>query len=204
MKSLHESFTMPPKKLEIRLSAKFNGLGNPLMVNVPRFTEEVPLMIFFRAIGIESDSDVADLVGVENHELLAASFKDAADLNIFTQADAITYLSTHLQYSTTVEDKCQHVRNLLESEFLPHVKFAGETTTSTVLNARKSVTIGSMIRRLLLTVQGKVPLDDRDAYPNKRVVTTGALLTHLFRQLFQKVCKDLRTKFVHEINNDAW
>jgi DNA-directed RNA polymerase II subunit RPB2 len=61
-----------------------------------------------------------------------------------------------------------------------------------------------MIRRLLLTYGGHIPLDDRDAYPNKRVVTTGALLTHLFRQLFQKVCNDTRNEFVQEVNNDSW
>jgi DNA-directed RNA polymerase II subunit RPB2 len=204
IKSLHESFTMPPKKLEIRLSAKFNGLGYPLMVCVPRFTEEIPLMVFFRAIGVETDKEVSDLVGLDNPELLLASFKEAADLNIFTREEAILYLSTHLQYVTNVEDKTQHVRNLIESEFLPHVQFAGEDPGSAVLNARKAVIMASMIRRLLLTLASKIPLDDRDAYPNKRVVTTGALLTHLVRQLFQKVCKDLRTKFVHEINNDTW
>lgn len=204
MKSLHESFTMPPKKLEIRLSAKFNGLGYPLMACVPRFTEEIPLMVFFRAIGMETDKEVGDLVDEDSVEHLGASFKDAADMNIFTQQEAITYLTTHLQYATNVEDKHQHVRNLLNSEFLPHVQFAGEEPGSEVLNARKAVIIASMIKRIIMTVNGKVSLDDRDAYPNKRVVTTGALLTHLFRQLFQKVCKDLRTKFVHEINNDAW
>jgi DNA-directed RNA polymerase II subunit RPB2 len=203
MKSLHESFTMPPKKLEIRLSGKFNGLGLPLMACVPRFTEEIPIMVFFRALGILRDQDVAKLVEVED-DALAASFKDAADLHIFTREDALYYLSNHLQYATNSEDKIQHVQNLLESEVLPHVQFAGETLTPEVLNARKSVLIASMIRRLLLTVEGRIPLDDRDAYPNKRTVTTGALLTHLVRQLFQKVCKDLRTKFVHEINNDAW
>jgi DNA-directed RNA polymerase II subunit RPB2 len=36
------------------------------------------------------------------------------------------------------------------------------------------------------------------------VVTTGALLTHLFRQLFQKVCNDTRNEFVQEVNNDNW
>jgi DNA-directed RNA polymerase II subunit RPB2 len=34
LKSLHESFTMPPKKLEIRLSSKFNGFGYPLLACV--------------------------------------------------------------------------------------------------------------------------------------------------------------------------
>jgi DNA-directed RNA polymerase II subunit RPB2 len=62
----------------------------------------------------------------------------------------------------------------------------------------------SMVRRLLLTSHKQVALDDRDAYPNKRVVTTGALLTHLFRQLFQKVCNDTRNEFVQEVNNDSW
>jgi len=47
-------------------------------------------------------------------------------------------------------------------------------------------------------------MDDRDAYPNKRVVTTGSLLMHLFRQLFQKVCNDTRNEFVQEVNNDNW
>lgn len=61
-----------------------------------------------------------------------------------------------------------------------------------------------MVRRLLMTSEGHMPLDDRDAYPNKRVVTTGALLTHLFRQLFQKVCNDTRNEFVQEVNHDRW
>ena len=64
--------------------------------------------------------------------------------------------------------------------------------------------VSSMVRRVILTEQGKVAIDDRDAYPNKRIVTTGSLLTHLFRQLFQKVCKDIRGKFVNEVNNDTW
>lgn len=40
IKSLHESFTTPPKKLEIRISTKFNGLGYPLTICVPRFRED--------------------------------------------------------------------------------------------------------------------------------------------------------------------
>jgi len=208
MKSLHESFTMPPKKLEIRLSSKFNGLGYPLMACVPRFREDIPVMVFFRALGVTNDKQIAELVwGSAEHqhvELLAASFRDCAELNIFSQDDAIRFLSNNLQYGTNQEDKCAYVRQLLNSEYLPHVRFAGEMVTLTVHNARKALLTGSMIRRLLLTDQGQIPLDDRDAYPNKRVVTTGALLTHLFRQLFQKVCNDTRNEFVQEVNNDSW
>lgn len=208
MKSLSETFTMPPKKLEIRLSSKFNGFGYPLLACVPRFHEDIPVMVFFRALGVLTDEAVAKLIwgSLDNQyvELLAASFRDCAELGIFTQEAAITYLSEHLQYGTNQEDKNAYVRQLLTTEYLPHVRFAGEQAGLEIHNARKAMLTASMIRRLLLTDRGQIPLDDRDAYPNKRVVTTGALLTHLFRQLFQKVCNDTRNEFVQEVNNDAW
>jgi DNA-directed RNA polymerase II subunit RPB2 len=208
LKSLHESFTMPPKKLEIRLSSKFNGFGYPLLACVSRFREDIPAMVFFRALGVTTDSDIAKLVWGSlddpHVDLLGASFRDCAELGVFSQEEAISYLTNNLQYGTNQEDKHAYVRQLLGSEYLPHVRFAGETVAPGMLNARKTLLTASMIRRLLLTGQGQVPLDDRDAYPNKRVVTTGALLTHLFRQLFQKVCNDTRNEFVQEVNNDAW
>jgi len=209
IKSLHESFTMPPKKLEIRLSSKFNGFGNPLTACVPRFREDIPVVVYFRALGVLTDRAITRIVWGSDEddthtELLAASFRDASELGIFTQQEAIQYLTNHLQYGTNQEDKCAYVRQLLNSEFLPHVRFAGELTTTPIHNSRKVMLMGAMIRRLLLTYCKQIPLDDRDAYPNKRVVTTGALLTHLFRQLFQKVCNDTRNEFVQEVNNDSW
>jgi DNA-directed RNA polymerase II subunit RPB2 len=206
MKSLHESFTTPPKKLEVRMSSKFNGLGYPLTICVPRFREDIPLMVMFRAFGVESDEEIANLIfpNGEYTDILTASFKECADVNVYTREDAIDYLTHHLQYGTTSEDKHGYVRSLLESEYLPHVKFGGDSSSVETLEARKILITCWMIQRLIQTEQGIIKIDDRDAYPNKRVVTTGALLTHLFRQLFQKVCKDIRSKFVHEVNNDTW
>ena len=208
IKSLHESFTTPPKKLEMRISSKFNGMGYPLTICVPRFTEDVPLMVFFRALGVETDQDIVNMIWGEDAPMyvdtLVASFKECAEAGVYTREDAIHYLSTRLQYATTHEDKHAYVRTLLDSEYLPHVKFGGDTSNSKTLDARKCALTCAMIRRLILTKQGRIAIDDRDAYPNKRVVTTGSLLTHLFRQLFQKVSKDIRSKFVHEVNNDNW
>ena len=207
LKSLHESFTMPPKKLEIRLNTKFNGFGQPLTACFPRFREDIPVMVIFRALGLEADEDIVKLVwgtNVEQYESLTASFRECSDIKVYSRDDAVEYLSHHLQYGTNMEDKKEYVRMLLETELLPHVKFGGDTASKQTFESRKCILISLMIKRLILTAQGKIKLDDRDAYPNKRVVTTGALLTHLFRQLFQKVCKDVRGKFVHEVNNDTW
>ena len=207
LKSLHESFTMPPKKLDIRVINKFNGFGYPITACFPRFREDIPLMVVFRALHMESDESIAKLIwgdDTEQYESLMASFRECSDCKVYTRSDAIEYLSNHLQYGTSMEDKKEYVKLLLESELLPHVKFAGDASSQETLDSRKCILIAMMVKQLILTVQGKIVLDDRDAYPNKRVVTTGSLLTHLFRQLFQKVCKDVRGKFVHEVNNDVW
>jgi DNA-directed RNA polymerase II subunit RPB2 len=207
LKSLHESFTMPPKKLEIRLSTKFNGMGYPLTVCIPRFKEDIPLVVMFRALGLESDEDIANLIWEDDKESmqhLAASFYECSEINVYTRAQAIEYLSHHLQYGTTMEDKQAYARMLMESEYLPHVKLGGDKSPQSTIEARKCILTARMVRKLILTSHGKLKLDDRDAYPNKRVVTTGSLLTHLFRQLFQKASKDIRGKFVHEVNNDSW
>jgi DNA-directed RNA polymerase II subunit RPB2 len=209
MKSLHESFTTPPKKLEIRMSAKFNGFGYPLTMCVPRFREDIPLVVMFRAFGMECDQDIANLIwgpdaGENLVDMLSASFKECSDIKVYTREDAIEYLSHHLQYGTASEDKKGYVRSLLETEYLPHVKFGGDTSDTRTLEARKMYLTAWVVRRLIQTQKGHLKIDDRDAYPNKRIVTAGALLTHLFRQLFQKVCKDIRSKFVHEVNNDTW
>lgn len=206
MKSLHESFTTPPKKLEARVSSKFNGLGYPLTICIPRFREDIPLMVMYRALGVESDEAIANLICPSGQyiELLGASFKECSDIKVYTREDAIEYLTHHLQYGTTLDDKHAYVRTLLDTEYLPHVKFGGDSSSQEILYARKVLLTSQIIGKLLKAFSGEQKVDDRDAYPNKRVVTTGALLTHLFRQLFQKVCKDIRSKFVHEVNNDSW
>ena len=205
-KSLHESFTSPPKKLEIRISSKFNGLGYPLTFCIPRFQEDIPLMVLFRALGVENDETIAEIICPDKEyiELLGASFKECSDINVYSKLDAIQYLTNRLQYATNLEDKRSYVLSLLDSECLPHVKFAGDTSSHEILCSRKIIIISRIVRKLLLASEGVVKVDDRDSYPNKRVVSTGALLTHLFRQLFQKACKDIRSKFVHEVNNDTW
>lgn len=50
-----------------------------------------------------------------------------------------------------------------------------------------------MVHRLLLAALGKRPLDDRDHYGNKRLDLAGPLMGGLFRQLFKKLTKDVKT-----------
>lgn len=47
-----------------------------------------------------------------------------------------------------------------------------------------------MVSQIILTLEGKRALDDRDHLTNKRIDTTGVLMARLTMQLFQRVCFD--------------
>lgn len=53
--------------------------------------------------------------------------------------------------------------------------------------------LGYMVNRLLLVSLGRRGEDDRDHYANKRLDLGGPLLAALFRQLFRKLTKDVKT-----------
>ena len=53
--------------------------------------------------------------------------------------------------------------------------------------------LGYMVNRLLLCSLGRRAEDDRDHYANKRLDLGGPLLAALFRQLFRKLTKDVKT-----------
>ncbi len=53
--------------------------------------------------------------------------------------------------------------------------------------------LGYMVNRLLLVALGRREEDDRDHYANKRLDLGGPLLAQLFRQLFRKLTKDVKS-----------
>ena len=49
-----------------------------------------------------------------------------------------------------------------------------------------------MVRRIILVAHGRVKLDDRDYYGNKRLELAGGLLSLLFEDLFKKFNAELK------------
>jgi hypothetical protein len=121
LKSLHESFTMPPKKLKIRLFFKFMGLGYPLLACVPRFREDVPVMVPPRSeLPRTKPSGVLVSGSLEDpHVELLAHPSVCAELGVFSQDEAVAYLSNHLQYGTNQEDNAHTSDSSLEANTSP-------------------------------------------------------------------------------------
>jgi DNA-directed RNA polymerase II subunit RPB2 len=174
-----------------------------LRATVPRLKAEIPLFILFRALGIESDKDIVDLIlGPEGdstyNSVLSESMMEAIDIQ--TQADALMYLSrpTIMNSWSGKNNRPAVIEEVLADELFPHV--GGEESTY-----EKACLLAHMTRKVLWITSRRLTIDDRDGYPNKRVDLPGFLLSNLFRTYYTgKMVKDIKATLGKEIHSGTW
>lgn len=204
-----------PKSLAVKIVQHAKNAIAPehIIVTCPRIKAEVPLFVMLRALGMGSDKEIIEQicgsVDTPYAMILQECIEDAA--GITTQEKAHEWLSTNLgsgggsreSYSAnTLQNakppRTQTVREILAEECLPHVG-GGD------MFYEKASFIAYMTKKVLDVFSGRVPHDDRDAYPNKKVELPGNLMGNLFRYLFgTKVIKDMKTSLTKEIHNGFW
>lgn len=173
-----------------------------MSIKIPIFAE-IPVIILFRALGIESDVDIInyisyDLNDYDMNDALRTSLEECKNdkgIKIQTKEEAIQYLMTKMRvikkYSETdknikQQQKRLHLLSLLENGFLPHVEGG---------MIKKAMYLGYMINRLLRCYLGRIPKDDRDSYENKRIDLPGPLIEELFRQYYRKMLNECQKFF---------
>jgi DNA-directed RNA polymerase II subunit RPB2 len=178
-----------------------NPLIHLLRANIPRIKAEFPLFILFRALGVETDKDIVDLIlGPDGDSAFDAIFDESIQEGsvVRNKEEALIYLSHHMNTWAMKNQKQLAVKDILNDELFPHV--GGED-----MNYEKACLLAHMTRKLLWVSSGRIPNDDRDGFPNKRVDLPGFLLANLFRTYFSsKMVKDIRSSLAKEIHNGSW
>ena len=173
-----------------------------LRAAIPRIKTDIPLFILFRALGIVADKDIYDLIiGTEKDDLfdsiMSETIMEAQDVQ--TQEQALGWISTQVNSWSSRGNKALKISDILNVECFPHV---GVTEDSWY---NKACFLAHMTRKVLWVNSGRIPNDDRDAYPNKRVDLPGFLLANLFRTYFTtKMIKDIRASVAKEIHGGSW
>ena len=204
IRSVQDNVFSPPKLTVLKLSTHVNEYGPYIRASIHHVRTEIPLCILFRALGVESDRDIMKhvtytLEGDEAKKVLGALAGTIFDGNtVFTQKEALEYLAKHINLSSVPkellaepENKVKYVKDVLETEFLPHV---GRTF------AKKALYIGHMTRKLVLQSLNMSRMDDRDSYVNKRCDTPGILMANIFRQYFGKLVKEIKKMVNKELH----
>ncbi len=173
-----------------------------LKATMPRIKTEIPLWILFKALGVETEKEIRDLIlGPDGDKVYDSIMNESTmeAVDIINKEAALAWLSQHIHSWSSKSHKPLVIQDILNFELFPHIGLTEES------NYAKACFLAHMTRKVLWVNSARIPNDDRDAYPNKRVDMPGFLLANLFRTYFAtKMVKDIRASLAKEIHGGSW
>ncbi|KAI9326598.1 hypothetical protein DFJ73DRAFT_954860 [Zopfochytrium polystomum] len=160
--------------------------GSKVVLRHNSISVDVPVMIIMKAMGIESDLEVAELNCLI---CFPPTIEESAKLGIPTQQQALEWIGSKVKLTMKTQrfgmkrNAFEEARDLLATNVVGHVPVE---MVKGQLNFRpKAVYIALMIRRTLQAIKSGGMVDDRDFVGNKRLELAGDLLALLFEDLFK-------------------
>ena len=171
------------KKLDEELNIKNHIRIQIMQINL----QEIPIFLIFRALGIESDKEILEYIAYNDIKLyqeLRPCIIDMNEHNIYTQKEALKYLSNFVKYkSNNKENELDYVKYVLINNLFPNI---GDDFR------QKALFLGHLINKLIKVTIGIMSPNDRDNYMYKRVDTTGVLFGNIFRDFYNKFRNNIR------------
>jgi DNA-directed RNA polymerase subunit B len=171
-----------------RIEASLKAKGE-MSVTIPGVPVPVPLVILMRALGIETDRSVAEMVSLNPDILneLEPSFREAAPVQ--TVEDAVLFIGNRVAFGQVKDFRIKRAETILDRNLLPHIGREPDDRFD------KAVFLGEMASRIIELKLGLRQEDDKDHLRNKRIKLAGPLLAELFRSAFWSLYRDMRYQF---------
>jgi len=164
-----------------------------LVITLPGFTDPVPVMSVFAALGVTTDRDLYDLI--------LAGVPDA-DRSAY-DATIRQIILSHVQFLKTAESdllvlermtkrkyRSEVIQNIYELMF-PHIEKSENPGT---LLRRKAYLLAQMVKMAIDVSLARKPPSDRDNIEYKRFDTSGDLMFQEFRRIYRDVAKEMLLK----------
>jgi DNA-directed RNA polymerase subunit B len=170
-------------RARIELKLKSDGA---IYASMPGMPSEIPFVIVMRALGLESDKEIAEAVSLDKEiqALLEPSFEKS--IGVETSKDAIIFIGNRVAHGQVEEYRIQKAEVVIDKNFLPHI---GRTNQN---RREKALFLGEMVSRVVELRLGSRNLDDKDHFKNKRLRLAGPLLADLFRVAFRNLIRDIK------------
>ena len=170
-------------RARIELKIKSDGA---LYCSMPGVPTEIPFVVLMRALGFESDKEIAEAVSLEEaiQAELEPSFEKA--IGVDTSKDAILFIGNRVAHGQVEEYRISKAETAIDKNFLPHL---GRTSQN---RKDKGLFLGEMAARVIELMLGRRQSDDKDHFKNKRLRLGGPLLADLFRVAFRNLCRDIK------------
>ncbi|CDY36697.1 BnaC02g31180D [Brassica napus] len=177
-----------------------------------QFVKKIPIIIVLKAMGMESDQEIVQMVGRDPR--FSASLLPSMEASIEcisegvnTRQQALDYLEAKLVGSTSFCDATREIKTLLKKrlDYQPMVKrssygppekdgralyilrelFLAHVPVRDDNYRQKCFYVGVMLRRMIEAMLNKDSMDDKDYVGNKRLELSGQLISLLFEDLFK-------------------
>lgn len=147
-------------------------------------TDHIPVAIVFKALGVETDQEIVQLVGSKFAGHLAASLDECSQAHkVATSNQALEWLGRRIKAPRRYvvrRSNQDNARDALAHKILSHVPVVDFNF------AHKATYVALMIRRIIAAIEDPSQMDDKDYYGNKRLELAGQLLALLFEDLFKR------------------
>ncbi|MBU2577071.1 MAG: DNA-directed RNA polymerase subunit B'' [Nanoarchaeota archaeon] len=156
-------------KIPVSLVESAEGI---LEISFSRF-RDIPAIVLLKALGLSSDSEIAQLVGKQTDSLIVNLYEYA---EIGSINDALMWIAEKSALQGTNKEMLDRVKQRMDSYFLPHIGLDKDS------RVEKAKTLCKFIKQFYVAKENpKDSMTDKDHYANKRVRLSGDLLADLFR-----------------------
>jgi len=157
-----------------------------IVAKIPGSPVDIPLVTLIRALGLESDKDIANAISFNENiqDDLEPSFEKVGE--IISSRDAIIYISKRIAPGMLEEFQIKRAETLLDWGLLPHLGKNPEN------RGEKALFLGEAANKLIELKLGWVDNDDKDHYGNKVIKFAGQMLADLFRTAFRNLIRDMK------------
>ncbi|XP_033638583.1 DNA-directed RNA polymerase III subunit RPC2-like isoform X2 [Asterias rubens] len=155
-------------------------------------SEDIPIVAVFKAMGMESDQEIVQVIGVEDSimSIFAPNLEECHKLQIYTQTQALKFIGSKVRqrrmWGGSKKSKTDEAREILATTVLAHVPVVQFNFKP------KCIYLALMVRRVIQAQGDVYKVDDKDYYGNKRLELAGQLIALLFEDLFKKFNSELK------------
>lgn len=172
------------------------GRNSLLEVSFPSSSGRLNFITLLRALGLDSDEDIANAIS-SDPEILPFIYENLEAVETFksgpregepiiTHEDAMEAIGKKVATGQTDEYRDKRASYVLDRYLLPHL-WNNESTR--LLKAHYLARMAEACFELVLNKRGQ---DDKDHYANKRLKLSGHLMEDLFRVSFNRLAKDFK------------
>ncbi len=150
--------------------------------------KRVPIIVIIKALGLLKDEDIINFVSRDTkYNEVIINLIEFADIK--TEEEALDYISKKIGITQSKDIRITRMREILDKYLLPHLGIDREDRVYKAYNLCK------ILRKYIDVINGKLDIDDKDHYMNKRLKLSGDLLGDLFRVNLKVLIGDLLYNF---------